>query len=71
MLAQYYANQQWIGGYDILNEPAWDLPPSNKPLHDLYVSITTAIRQVDTNHILFVEGNWFATDFTGLTRAMG
>ncbi len=67
MLAQYYANQQWIGGYDLLNEPAWDLPPSNKPLHDLYVSISTAIRQVDTNHILFVEGNWYATDFSGLT----
>ena len=67
MLAQHYADQQWIGGYDLINEPAWDLPPSNKPLHDLYVSITTAIRKVDSNHIIFIEGNWFATDFTGLT----
>jgi len=68
-LAERYKNEPWIGGYDILNEPAWNLPPSNKPLRDLSVAITTAIRLVDTNHIVFVEGNWYATDFNGMTPA--
>jgi hypothetical protein len=68
-LAGRYKDEPWIGGYDILNEPAWDLPPSNKPLRDLSVAITAAIRSVDTSHIIFVEGNWFATDFNGMTPA--
>lgn len=68
-LAERYKNERWIGGYDLLNEPAYDLPPSNKPLRDLYGMITDSIRSVDTTHIIFIEGNWYATDFTGLTPA--
>ncbi|MFZ4620073.1 MAG: cellulase family glycosylhydrolase [Bacteroidota bacterium] len=68
-LATRYADQPWIGGYDILNEPAWNLGAGNVPLRNLYLSITAAIRQVDTNHIIFAEGNWYATDFGGLTPA--
>ncbi|MDD8016849.1 MAG: cellulase family glycosylhydrolase [Bacteroidota bacterium] len=66
-LADHYKNEPWIGGYDILNEPAWDLPPNNQPLRDLYVAITDSIRSVDTTHIIFAEGNWYASDFNGLT----
>ncbi|MFA6457273.1 MAG: cellulase family glycosylhydrolase [Bacteroidota bacterium] len=69
MLAEHYKDQPWVGGYDILNEPAWDLPPDNKPLRDLSVAITTAIRTVDTTHIVFVEGNWYASDFNGMAPA--
>ncbi len=65
-LAERYADEEWIGGYDLLNEPKWNLPPNNQPLRDLYIRITNAIREVDTNHIVFIEGNWFATDFSGL-----
>lgn len=65
-LAERYANEEWIGGYDLINEPNWDLP-GNTLLKELYVDITEAIREVDTNHIIFIEGNWFATDFNGLT----
>ncbi len=68
-LAERYAKEPWIGGYDILNEPAWNLGTGNVPLRSLYLSITSAIRQVDTNHIIFAEGNWYATDFGGLTPA--
>ena len=66
-LAERYADKEWIGGYDLINETAWDLPANNQPLRDLYIDITNAIREVDTNHIIFIEGNWFATDFNGLT----
>ena len=67
-LAERYANEQWIGGYDLLNETNWTFSGTNL-LRSLYNDLTTAIRSVDTNHILFIEGNWFANDFTGLTPA--
>jgi len=65
-IARRYKNEKWIGGYDLINEPKWSLP-GNLALKDLYIQITDAIRQEDTNHIVFIEGNWFATDFGGLT----
>jgi endoglucanase len=66
-IAQHYKNEKWVGGYDLINEPNWDLGSNNAALRNLYINITNAIREVDTNHILFIEGNWFATDFNGLT----
>lgn len=66
-LAEKYKDEEWIGGYDLLNEPKWDLGTNNVPLRDLYIRLTDTIRAVDTNHILYIEGNWYATDFAGLT----
>lgn len=66
-LAERYADEEWIGGYDLINEPAWDLGPDAPALRDLYIRITNAIREVDNNHIIFIEGNWYATTFDGLT----
>ena len=66
-IAERYKNEPTVAGYDLLNEPRWNFSNGNKPLHDLYVRITDAIRSVDTTHILFIEGNQYATDFSGLT----
>jgi len=67
-IASRYYKETAIAGYDLLNEPRWDFPGGdNKPLRDLYVRITRAIRSIDTNHIIYIEGNQYATDFTGLT----
>lgn len=66
-LAERYANEEWIGGYDLINEPKWELGSQNEQLRDLYIRITEAIRTVDQNHIIYIEGNWFATTFDGLT----
>ncbi len=68
-LASRYATKEWIGGYDLLNETAWSFPSGNGPLRDLLVRITDSIRTVDRNHMIFAEGNWYATDFSGLTPA--
>ena len=65
-IADRYKDNPWIGGYDLINETHWDIP-GGIALKNLYVDITNAIRTVDTNHILFIEGNWYANDFTGLT----
>ncbi|MFC2137493.1 cellulase family glycosylhydrolase [Bacteroidota bacterium] len=66
-LAEHYVNEEWIGGYDLINETNWNLPNNNALLLELYLEITDSIRSIDTNHIIFIEGNWWANDFTGLT----
>ena len=68
-LARRYKDEHWIGAYDILNEPAWELGATNQPLRELLIQITNAIRETDNNHIIIAEGNWYATNFTGLTPA--
>jgi len=65
-IAERYANEEWVGAYDIFDEP---LPPDNsntKSLLPLYQKITAAIRSVDKNHLLIFEGIEWAQDFTGL-----
>jgi len=66
-IAERYVNEEWIGGYDLLNEPNWELGSQNSPLLQLYKDITSAIRSVDNNHLIFIEGNNYANNFTGLT----
>ncbi|RMG16333.1 MAG: glycosyl hydrolase family 5, partial [Bacteroidetes bacterium] len=65
-LARRYAGEPVVAGYDLINEPNWQMT-GNTPLRDLYYRLTDSIRAVDQRHILFIEGNWFANDFTGLT----
>jgi hypothetical protein len=73
-LAERYAREPWIGGYDILNEPNWTFEGkdkngredvSNQPIWDLYKAITRAIREVDTNHLIIVEGNGWGNNYGG------
>ncbi len=66
-IAEYYADETLIGGYDLINEPVLPDGVSSTDLRQLYIDITNTIREVDTNHIIFIEGNWYATDFTSLT----
>ncbi len=65
-LAETYVDEPWVGGYDLINETNWEMT-NNAPLKQIYLDLTAAIREVDTKHIIFIEGNWFANDFTNLT----
>jgi hypothetical protein len=65
-LAERYANEEYIGGYDLINETNYKME-GNELLKKLFLSITQEIRKVDKNHIIFIEGNQFANDYTGLT----
>jgi len=65
-IAERYKDEEWIVGYDLLNEPVLPEGYSASDLRDFYVRLTEAVREVDSNHILFIEGNWYATDFSGL-----
>ena len=64
-LAERYSDEPWIGGYDLLNETHWDL--AENELRNFYIEVTNEIRQYDQNHIIFIEGNGYANDFSGLT----
>jgi endoglucanase len=75
-LAQRYANKAWIGAYDILNEPNYGFEDpadrnglketKNEPLKKLLVDITKAIRAVDKNHIIVIEGNGWGNNYNGM-----
>jgi len=67
-IAERYATNKWVAGYDLINETNWTFPEgNNSQLRSLYGRITSAIREVDPNHLIIIEGNWFANDFSGLT----
>ncbi len=76
-LASRYAKEEWIGGYDIINEPNWGFDDSkdtrgtaeknNVPLQQLMMDITKAIREVDKHHIIIIEGNGFGNNYSGIT----
>jgi len=76
-LAAHYVNEPFIGGYDIINEPNWGFEDKvndkngtkeqhNEPLRKLMVDITAAIREVDTNHIIIIEGNGWGNNYNGI-----
>ena len=65
--AERYANEPTVGAYDLINETNWTLANNNQLLMQLMKDITTAIRQVDNNHMVFIEGNSYANDYNGLT----
>lgn len=76
-LARRYANNPWVGGYDILNEPNWDSDgpggehgcedKRNAPITALYKRITTAIREHDRDHLIVIEGNCWGNNYAGIT----
>lgn len=76
-IAAHYKNEPWIGAYDILNEPnyGFDDPANDKnglkeqhnaPLKKLMQDITAAIREVDNNHIIIIEGNGWGNNYNGI-----
>ncbi len=75
-LAERYANEEWIGAYDIINEPNWGFQNAddkngcaeqlNEPLKKLMMDVTQAIRAVDRNHIIIVEGNCWGNNYNNI-----
>jgi len=73
-LAQRYASEPWIGGYDLINEPNWTFEGKdphgredklNQPIWELYKRITEAIRSVDPHHMIIIEGNGWGNNYSG------
>ncbi len=62
-LAKHYADDPTIAGYDILNEA---VVHDKEKLNQFYHRVIEGIREHDKNHILFIEGNLWATDISCL-----
>ncbi len=74
-LAERYANEPCIAAYDLINEPNWAFDGDNAngcadcqnaPLWELYKRLIKAIREVDKNHMLILEGNCWCNNYNGL-----
>lgn len=63
-IAEKYRDEPVVLGFDIMNEPVAtyfndELPYLNQELFHVYKRIIHSIRQVDTSHIIFLNGsNW-------------
>ena len=65
-LAARYRNEPAVIGYDLLNEPIahyFDAAKLNPKLEPLYRRVVAGIRQVDHNHVIFLGGAQWDTNF--------
>jgi endoglucanase len=60
-LAEHFHGRAEVAGYNLLNEPADPTGEVVGPFHDRLVA---AIREVDSDHIVFIDGNTYSTDFS-------
>ncbi|MFY0624928.1 MAG: carbohydrate-binding protein [Reichenbachiella sp.] len=76
-LAERYADEPYMGGYDLINETNWGFEnhsgdpngcnqSSNAPLWDIQRRAIEAIREVDQNHLVIIEGNCWGNNYNGL-----
>jgi hypothetical protein len=67
-IAERYAGNPYIIGYDLLNEPLLRRYEGidEADLRRLYVQLAATIRAVDTNGIFFIEGDDWAQNFQAL-----
>ena len=79
--ARRYANRAVIAGYDILNEPCsnneigdypWNIQSNYKPrwdrMNSVFRRVVSEIRKVDSRHIIFLEGDNYAKQFSGFDK---
>lgn len=65
-IAARYRDQPTVLGYDLLNEPIapyFETEALNPKLEPLYRRIVTAIREVDRNHVVFLGGAQWDSNF--------
>lgn len=75
-LAERYAGEEWLGAYDLVNEPNWGFQNTadkngcaetrNAPLDSFYKELTLAIRETDKEHIIIIEGNCWGNNYQGM-----
>jgi aryl-phospho-beta-D-glucosidase BglC (GH1 family) len=66
-IAGQFKDEPILIGYDLMNEPIahyFDTEKLNPALEPLYKRITSAIRTVDKNHIIFLGGAQWNTNFS-------
>ena len=60
IIADRYKDDPRVAGYNPINEPADE---SRAAVRTVYKRLVDAIRAIDPNHILFLDGNTYSTEF--------
>lgn len=66
-VARRYASEPVIWSWDLLNEPVTRNDADKARLEESYRVIAAAIRRVDRNHLISIQGDWWGSDFSPLT----
>lgn len=66
-LATRYKGNAWVAGFNPINEPA---DPSGTALVAYYERLEKTIRAIDPDHILFLDGNTYAMDFSAFPSVL-
>ncbi len=70
-IADHYKTNTTIMGYDLFNEPIahfLDTTILNPLLEPLFKKVTAAVRKVDKNHLIFLEGAQWASNFSAFGK---
>ena len=59
-LANHYRDNPWVAGYNLVNEPG---DASNRVIGPFYERVHHAIRAIDPQHVLFLDGNRYSSQF--------
>lgn len=65
VIARRYQGNPWVAGYNPMNEPG---DVSAELILPFYQRLYQAIRAIDPDHILFLEGNRYSTEFHMFTE---
>lgn len=68
-IAERYVNETIIAGFDLVNEPSF--VPSKTIFNEFYEALINSIRKVNKKHILFLEGDDWARDFSIFDKLEG
>ncbi|RFU29525.1 hypothetical protein B7463_g6814, partial [Scytalidium lignicola] len=66
-ISAHYKGNPWIAGYNPINEPC---DPKHVRLPAFYKRLEAAVRKVDPDHILWLDGNTFAMEFKGFDEVL-
>lgn len=67
-LAKTFRDEEWIAGYDIMNEP---VTKDVKLLREVYQQVIEVIRESGDPHLIFLEGNNWAREISFLKGIKG
>lgn len=75
-IASKYKDDTLVLGYDLVNEPIAhyfddEMDVLNDELFSIYKTVISDIRKIDTNHLIFVNGSNWSTDFSVFKDTLG
>ncbi len=60
-IAERYKGNPWVAGYNLMNEPADETGAKVGPV---YRELFETVRAIDPDHIVYLDGNTYSTDFS-------